>query len=171
MIDKNDNFDSNIYAVDECSPNRVHHSGRRTQEFWAGCEEVLHHAIYPEYHDRSVRKEFGVQLFDRSTKPVSITKEGDAIIPQLRIIQNELGQLDSILQLLKGEMAGDLKIGILPTVAPYLLPEFLNDFASKFPQIQFSVSEMTTDIITEQLVKRELDVGIFSDPFGARKPL
>ncbi len=108
--------------------------------------------------------EIDIKIFDRKTKPVSITKEGESIIQQLKIIHKEIGKLDELVQTEKGELSGDLEIGVIPTVAPFLLPEFLNDFTKNFPKIQFSVSEMTTETITELLTKRELDIGILALP-------
>ena len=108
--------------------------------------------------------EIGVQVFDRKTKPVTITKEGELILRQLKVIAKEIDVLHEEVQSLKGEFYGTLKIGIIPTVAPYLLPAFLNDFAKKFPKITFSVSEMNTQTITDLLHKRELDVGILAIP-------
>jgi len=111
-------------------------------------------------------KEIGIKIFDRKTKPVSITNEGQLIINQLKVISNEINLLDEKVQSLKGELSGVLKIGIIPTVAPYILPVFLNDFAKKFPNITFSVSEMNTDTISKLLKKRELDIGILAIPLN-----
>ena len=108
--------------------------------------------------------EIGIKVFDRRTKPVSITKEGIAIIRQLKVISKEISVLNEEIQSLKGELSGELKIGTIPTVAPFILPEFLNDFAKKIPKVSISVSEMTTNTITELLAKRELDVGILAIP-------
>lgn len=108
--------------------------------------------------------EIGVQIFDRKTKPISITKEGETIIGQLKLIHKEISSLHDVVQSLKGEVSGDLKMGIIHTVAPYLLPEFLNEFIEKFPQINFSVSEMTTEHIEDALEKRDLDIGIVAIP-------
>ena len=82
------------------------------------------------------------------------------MIGQLKRISGEVQVLEELVQTLKGEMSGHLKIGIIPTVAPYILPQFLNDFVKKFPKITFSISEMVTANITEMLQKRELDIGI-----------
>ena len=110
--------------------------------------------------------EIGIKIFDRKTKPVSLTKEGSTIIQQLKIISKEISTLNEVVQSLKGELLGELKIGIIPTVAPFILPEFLTDFAQKFPNITFSVSEKNTDAITEALKRRELDIGIMAIPVG-----
>ena len=109
-------------------------------------------------------EEIGINIFDRKTKPVTITKEGEDVIKQLKIISKEIGILDEVVQVLKGELSGELKIGVIPTVAPFLLPQFLNDFAVKFPKLSFEVSEINTSTIKNLILKRELDIGIVAIP-------
>ncbi len=108
--------------------------------------------------------EIGVTIFDRRTKPVSITKEGEEIIAQLKIITYEIDQLVEITKEIKGEVSGTLKIACIPTVAPYLLPLILNDFSTKYPNLFIEVKEATTDQIVFLLKARELDIGILSTP-------
>lgn len=111
-------------------------------------------------------EEIGVRIFDRKTKPITITKEGEEIINQLKLIEKEISNLSDTIQSVKGELVGNIKIAVIPTVAPYLLPLFLNDFVRKFPKINFTVSEMTTTSILNLLVNRELDIGILATPIG-----
>jgi LysR family hydrogen peroxide-inducible transcriptional activator len=108
--------------------------------------------------------EIGIKIFNRKTKPVSITAEGVQIIKRLRIIQKEMDALDNVVQELKGEMTGELRIGIIPTTAPDLLPLFLSKFASDFPKIKMIVQELTTLEIQKALKNRMLDVGILAIP-------
>ncbi len=110
--------------------------------------------------------EIGIKLFNRKTKPVSITPEGELIIERLRIVLNEIDSLNNMVQELKGEIVGELKIGIIPTVAPYLLPLFLKSFAGKFPKITIVVKEMTTPQIQSALKNRTLDIGLLAIPLG-----
>jgi len=109
-------------------------------------------------------KEIGIKIFNRKTKPVSITVEGEEIIKRLRILANEVDALNNLVQELKGEMIGELKIGIIPTVAPYLLPLFLTNFAETFPKVKIIVREMTTSQIQKALKIRSIDVGILALP-------
>lgn len=109
-------------------------------------------------------EEIGIKIFDRSQKPVEITKEGNIIIEQLKQITNELNQLDEVIKEIKGEIKGSLKIGCIPTVAPFLLPLFLQEFSVKYPDLILEVKEKTTNEIIRQLKSRELDIGIISPP-------
>jgi LysR family hydrogen peroxide-inducible transcriptional activator len=108
--------------------------------------------------------ELGVQLFNRKRKPITTTKEGKAILKQLTIIHKELDNLDEVVRGLKGESHGKINIGVIPTVAPYLLPLFLSDFVQKHPNLKFVISEVTTENIIKGLESRNLDIGILSTP-------
>ena len=108
--------------------------------------------------------EIGVRIFNRKTKPVSITLEGEQIISRLRIVIHEVDLLTNVIQELKGEMVGELRIGVIPTVAPYLLPLFLTKFAGRFPKINIVIKEMTSSLIQSSLKERTLDVGLLAVP-------
>ena len=109
-------------------------------------------------------KEIDIKIFNRKTKPLSITNEGHQLIERLRIITNEIDMLDNVIQEIKGEMTGDLHIGIIPTIAPYLLPIIINEYAARFPKVNMHIREMTTGQIQQQLLLRNLDIGILAIP-------
>lgn len=113
---------------------------------------------------RKLENEIGLEIFDRKSKPVAITKEGKEIIKQVQVVLKEIGILENTVQELKGELAGDLQIGVIPTVAPYLLPLFLSEFAGKFSNVKITVQEMTTTEIQKALKNRSLDIGIAALP-------
>ncbi len=108
--------------------------------------------------------EIGIKIFNRKTKPVSLTDEGSQIVNRLRIIINEVDSLENVVQEIKGEMIGELRIGVIPTIAPYLLPLFLSKFASQFPKVKMIIREMTTANIRKALLNRSLDIGILALP-------
>jgi len=108
--------------------------------------------------------ELGIIIFDRRYKPIEISNEGKRVITQIRIILDEIDNLTEVTQLLKGELGGEIHIGIIPTVAPYLLPLFINAAASRLQNTQIIVSELTTEEITVKLINRTLDIGILSIP-------
>lgn len=110
--------------------------------------------------------ELEITIFNRTTKPVSITSEGQVLIRQCRIILREVEQCEEIVSQLKGEFRGLLRIGVIPTIAPFLLPKFINSFVKLFPHIQFNIFELTTRTILERLNKRELDLGIAALPLN-----
>ncbi len=113
--------------------------------------------------------EIGIKIFNRKTKPVSITEEGKHIIHRLRIIVNEVDLFKNLTQELRGDLIGNFRIGIIPTIAPYLLPRFITEFANQFPQVQIVVKELTTAQIKEALKMRDIDLGILALPIGDKK--
>lgn len=109
-------------------------------------------------------KEIGIRIFDRSSKPVAVTAEGEGIIKQLRILSRELENLDEVVQSIKGESSGNLIIGVIPTIAPYLFPSILDEFLQKYSNVNFEISEVPTEQIVEAILKREMDIGLVSTP-------
>jgi LysR family hydrogen peroxide-inducible transcriptional activator len=113
---------------------------------------------------QKLEEELGVRLFDRSKVPVVPTVEGVEIIQQARVVLKEAERLGEIVRERKGEMVGELRLGILPTVAPYLLPMFLSSFLQHYPGIRLKVTELTTETIVERLKKNLLDAGLLVTP-------
>lgn len=110
--------------------------------------------------------EIGIQIFDRKTKPVGITKEGELIIRQLKQVTYDISQLNELSREIKGEVTGTINIGCIHTVAPFLLPLFLSDFARAYPSLNIQIKEASTDTIIRQIQSRDLDIGILSPPLA-----
>ncbi|HTH58499.1 MAG TPA: LysR substrate-binding domain-containing protein [Cyclobacteriaceae bacterium] len=108
--------------------------------------------------------ELDVKIFDRSKQPVVTTAIGDKIIEQARVVLNETTQMKNLVRDQKNEAQGELHVGIIPTVAPYLLPLFLHDFLSKYPNVRLKISELTTDQIISHLEKQQMDAAILATP-------
>lgn len=106
----------------------------------------------------------GVKIFDRSRQPVVPTEIGTKVILQARIVLMESRKIAEILQDTKGELQGVLKIGVIPTVAPYLLPNVITSFLTKYPKLQLQIWEYTTARIIQELKSGTLDCGILSTP-------
>ena len=92
-------------------------------------------------------------IFDRSKQPVVPTDIGLKIIRQARTILQESERLQNIIDSETGEFKGTLKIGIIPTIAPYLIPLFLESFVMKYPGIELIIDEITTKEIVRALNK------------------
>ncbi len=111
-----------------------------------------------------LEQELGTKIFDRSKQPVVPTENGLAIIDHARRI---LGERDALMEMLndrKGIISGELKVGIIPTLAPYLLPLFIRKFAKKYPGVKLIVVEMVTDLIISRLREGAIDAGILVTP-------
>jgi len=113
---------------------------------------------------QKLEDELGVMLFDRSKQPIVPTATGMKVIQQARLALREVRQIEEILLQEKGEVSGEFRLGIIPTLAPYLLPLFLADFSKKYPKVSLSLQELETQQITEKLKKDELDAGLLVTP-------
>ena len=109
-------------------------------------------------------EELGVKIFDRSKQPVIPTELGAELIEQARKIIAEKNVMDELVQERKGVVAGELKIGIIPTLAPYLLPLFVQRFTEKYPLVRLVVNDLTTELIITQLRAGKIDMGILVTP-------
>ncbi len=115
---------------------------------------------------KKLEEELEVVIFNRSKQPVIPTLIGEKIIAQARKILSEHDRIESIIQQEKSIIAGKLTIGIIPTLAPYLLPLFIGDFSRKYPALEIKVLELLTEEIIEQLEKNLIDVGILVTPLA-----
>jgi LysR family hydrogen peroxide-inducible transcriptional activator len=113
---------------------------------------------------KKLEEELDVKIFDRSKQPVRTTEIGCKIIYQARKIVSESKHLKEIIQAEKGIVSGELRIGIIPTLAPYLLPLFIKKFMNDLPLVKLVINEYTTDVITQKLQNGELDAGILATP-------
>lgn len=113
---------------------------------------------------KKAEEELGITIFDRSKQPVIPTDVGIAIIEQARTILRETGKLQEIVSSFQNEVNGSLRLGIIPTLAPYLLPLFVGRFIRKYPNIKLQVRELFTDEMTTALKNDTLDVGILVTP-------
>ncbi len=113
---------------------------------------------------QKLEEDLGVVLFDRSKQPVIPTEIGIEIIEQARVILKESYKIKELIRNTKGRVEGELKIGIIPTMAPYLMPKVISAFMNKYPRVQLLIWEYTTDQIIHELKNGLLDCGILSTP-------
>lgn len=111
-----------------------------------------------------LEKELDILLFDRSKHPVEPTEIGARLIAQARTVLQEAKRIDDMVQGSKGVVSGDFRLGIIPTVAPSLLPRFLKAITENHPDIFLKVEELQTEQILERLDRDELDAGIMATP-------
>jgi LysR family hydrogen peroxide-inducible transcriptional activator len=113
---------------------------------------------------QKLEEEIGITLFDRTKKPLEPTTAGIPIIAKIRSILIEINQLKSFVFNEKESLAGTYRLGIIPTISPYLLPLFLQDFTSKYPEVNLQIREMQTAQIIDALKNGTLDIGILATP-------
>lgn len=115
---------------------------------------------------KKLEDDLNVRIFDRTKQPVVPTDIGSEMIEQARVILAARGRLSEMVQEYHGQVSGDLKIGIIPTLGPYLLPLFAGNFKRKYPKANLHIEELITDQIAEKLRTDQLDAGIFVTPYN-----
>lgn len=113
---------------------------------------------------QKLEEELGIKIFDRSKQPVIPTEIGEEILVQARVIVHEVKMMQQLIKDRQGLLQGELRIGIIPTLAPYLLPLFLQNFLTKYPDIKVKVKELTTNHLTEKLKSGKIDAGLLVTP-------
>ncbi len=113
---------------------------------------------------QKLEEELGIKIFDRSKQPVVPTEAGVDIVEHARRILQESNLLMETVHAKKGMLTGELRIGIIPTLAPYLLPLFIQSFTKKFPDVKLIVNEMMTELIISRLREGKIDAGILVTP-------
>ena len=115
---------------------------------------------------QKLEEELGVKIFDRSKQPIIPTEAGVGVIFQARKILYEASKMKEVVNDLQGNLQGELRLGIIPTVAPYLLPLFLGSFLKKYPLLKLKITEQTTSQLIESLKSQQLDAAILSTPLN-----
>ena len=113
---------------------------------------------------KKLESQLGIVLFDRSKQPLVPTEAGEAIIAQARVILMETRKVKDILQDYQETLSGELRLGIIPTLAPYLLPRFISTLIKDYPEVNLKVQEMMTERVVEALKKDRIDAGILVTP-------
>lgn len=109
---------------------------------------------------QKLEEDLGIQIFDRSRKPVVPTDLGSHVIEQARLVLRESERIPDLISEASGKMQGTLRIGIIPTLAPYLLPHVMPAFTKKYPRVELVIRELITDQIIEGLKLETLDAGL-----------
>jgi LysR family transcriptional regulator, hydrogen peroxide-inducible genes activator len=105
-----------------------------------------------------------VDIFDRSQNPVRATKIGEQILEQAKRTMKEFRHINELVNNEKRGVSGTIRLGVIPTVAPYLLPYFIKNINNNYPLLQLNIEEMTTGKIIESIEKGDLDIGILATP-------
>jgi LysR family hydrogen peroxide-inducible transcriptional activator len=129
---------------------------------------------------KALEEELGVVLLDRTKKPVIPTEAGEVVIANAREALRSYNYVRESVNELKGEVAGTLRLGVIPTIAPYLLHRFIPAFIRQYPKVELQIHEMETAPICGALERDALDAALlasgttpdgimefelFSDPF------
>jgi LysR family hydrogen peroxide-inducible transcriptional activator len=113
---------------------------------------------------RKLEDELGVTLIERTHRQVMLTPVGERIVAQAQRVLREVNQMVHIAEEHKDPYGGDFRLGIIPTVAPYLLPKILGPIKKAFPKLRIQLTEAQTAVITRMLREGDLDAVILALP-------
>ena len=111
---------------------------------------------------RKLEAEIGQPLFDRLPRSVVLTEAGRCLLDYARQILASIGDAQRCVDELKGKIAGDVAVGAIPTIAPYVLPELVVTFQKHYPDVTLHIVEDVTAGITRRIEAGELDVALAS---------
>ena len=111
---------------------------------------------------RKLEEELSVLIFERNNKSVAITPAGAAVVGQARTAIDQIDQIAVVASNYQDPMSGEFRLGMIPTIAPYLIPGFLSPLSSEYPNLDLTVSESVTAELEEKLLSHEVDAAILA---------
>jgi LysR family hydrogen peroxide-inducible transcriptional activator len=111
---------------------------------------------------KKLEEEIGQPLFDRLTRRVIPTEAGALLIEMARRTFEDIERTTTEIRELRGEVNGVLRVGTIPTIGPFMLPQLIEQFTSEYPEVQISVFETVTDRVLQMLESGDIDVALTS---------
>lgn len=109
---------------------------------------------------------FGASLIERNARDIRLSGLGEALLVRARDILRAVDELEDLTRSTKGALAGPLRLGLIPTVAPYLLPGLITHMAQTFPDLDVRPRETVTQTLIRDLIDGRLDVAILALPIS-----
>ncbi len=106
----------------------------------------------------------GVTLVERNNRQVMLTSVGESIVQQAQRVLRETNQLVAIAEAHRDPYGGEFRLGLIPTIAPYLLPKILTPLRKAFPNLRIQLTESQTAVLTQMLKGGALDAVILALP-------
>ncbi|MBH24556.1 MAG: hypothetical protein CMH57_08910 [Myxococcales bacterium] len=116
---------------------------------------------------REVEELLGVTLFERTRPRVLVTRAGEEIVRRARRILLEARELVEVASASGQERRGTLRLGVIPTIAPYGLPGLLAKLRGLLPEVSFAIQELQTEVLLDQLKSGGVDLALLAHPFAA----
>jgi LysR family hydrogen peroxide-inducible transcriptional activator len=114
---------------------------------------------------KKAEEEIGTLLFDRDYTPLKLTPFGERALPYFRSIEDGFKELEVAVQKSKGIYKAEVKMGIIPTIADYLVPELYGKWQEELGDVQLEIIELKSEQIIEHLENRKIDIGIMAGPY------
>lgn len=115
---------------------------------------------------QKLETELGMKIFDRRRQPVVATRDGRAVIEQAKEVLHQTRRIKQTVEEEKGTLAGTFTMGVLPTIAPYLIPQFFPQLMNEHPELDARMVELKTADIKRALANGDLDAAIVANIDG-----
>lgn len=113
---------------------------------------------------KKLENELGVTLFERTKRSVVITPLGEEIVEHAKQILEQTNALQRLAQSYQDPLVGPLRLGVIPTLSPYLMPLILKPLKKQYPEIKLVLSEELTDTLLTRLGKHDIDAALLASP-------
>ena len=113
---------------------------------------------------KKLEEELGITLFERTKRSVEVTPLGEAIIEQAKRVLEQAEGIQQLAAFYQDPLVGPLRMGIIPTLSPYLIPHILFPLKEQYPQIKLVLSEELTDRLINRLEQHEIDAALLATP-------
>ena len=113
---------------------------------------------------KKLERELGVELIERTPRQVMLTAPGERVVERARIVLAEADSIRRIAQQANDPESGTVRLGLFPTIAPYLLPHVVPQLRDRFPKLELLLVEEKTEVILERLRDGKLDTGVLALP-------
>lgn len=113
---------------------------------------------------RKLERELGVELIERNPRNITLTEAGRQVVERARLMLSEADNIREIARRAADPGAGTLRLGIFPTLGPYLLPHVVPQVRQRFPRLELLLVEEKTETVLEDLRDSRLDVGVLALP-------
>ncbi len=115
---------------------------------------------------KKAEESLGHLVFDRSRNPLELTPYGQQLMPILRDILHEYERIEDLNKMTSGHFQERIKIGIIPTIAIYLIPELYSTWVKENPEVKFEISELRTVELIQAIESKKIDLAIFAGPYS-----
>jgi len=116
---------------------------------------------------QKLEKTLGVKLFERSSKSVHLTPIGEEIVAQARLVLDATEKILDLVHRRREPLSGPIRLGVIPTLSPYLLPWLVQPLREAFPRLQIIFRELKTADLVDELAQHRIDAGILALPVHA----
>lgn len=113
---------------------------------------------------KELERELGVELVERRGNTIAVTPAGQEIAARAETILSQVRELSDYARQHQGVLTGSLRLGIIPSIAPYLLPDILTQVMKLYPHLDLQIRETQTNALVEELTRGELDAVLIALP-------